>query len=150
QGQRDAFIQRQKDLQRTVDYLLTRDDIDPERLAYFGISSGANAGSAATAIEDRFAVSILVAGGLIPNPDLPEIHAPNFAPRVRVPTLLISGRQDFMIPYEASQRPLFEFLGTPEEHKALKVFEAGHVPDSRDIIRESNAWLDRYLGPVRR
>ena len=32
----------------------------------------------------------------------------------------------------------------------LRVFEIGHVPDTRDIIRESNAWLDRYLGPVRR
>jgi hypothetical protein len=30
------------------------------------------------------------------------------------------------------------------------VFETGHVPGNRDVIWESNLWLDRYLGPVRR
>jgi len=70
--------------------------------------------------------------------------------RVRVPTLFINGRHDFMVPYETRQLPLFHLLGTPEPDKALSVFDGGHVPDSRDIIRESNAWLDRYLGPAKR
>jgi eukaryotic-like serine/threonine-protein kinase len=82
-------------------------------------------------------------------PASPEVDQANFAPRVRVPTLMINGRHDFFNPYETSQRPLFELLGTPARDKELRVLEAGHVPDPRDIIRESNAWFDRYLGPIR-
>jgi eukaryotic-like serine/threonine-protein kinase len=150
QGTRDVLIQRTKDLSRTVDYLLTRDDMDPERIAYLGLSLGASTGPISTAVERRFAASILVGGGLQSLPHLPEVDPPNHAPRVRVPTLMINGRHDFMTPYERSQRPLYDLLGTPDTDKDLKVFETGHVPDSRDVIRESNLWLDRYLGPVHR
>jgi eukaryotic-like serine/threonine-protein kinase len=148
QALRDATIQRVKDVRRTVDYLLTRDELDPTAIAYLGISWGASAGPLVTAIEDRFAASILVSGGLWANPASPEISQANFAPRVRVPTLMITGRHDFLTRYETHQRPLFELLGTAAPDKDLRVFEAGHVPDPRDIIRESNAWLDRYLGPI--
>jgi eukaryotic-like serine/threonine-protein kinase len=108
QALRDLLIQRTKDLQRTVDYLVTRDDIDPDALAYFGLSMGATLGPISTAVEDRFAASILVAGGLRELPGTPEVSPLNFAPRVRVPTLMINGKHDFMIPYETRQRPLFE------------------------------------------
>lgn len=149
QALRDLLIQRTKDLQRTVDYLLTRDDIDPGALAYFGLSMGATLGPISTAVEDRFAASILVGGGLRDLPATPEASPLNFVPRVRVPTLMINGRHDFMLPYETVQKALFELLGTPEPDKALRAFDTGHVPDNRDVIRESNDWLDRYLGPVR-
>lgn len=150
QAVRDILIQRTKDVRRTVDYLLTRDDIDPDALAYFGLSMGATLGPISTAVEDRFAASILVAASLRELPDTPEVSPLNFVPRVRVPTLMINGRQDFMAPLETAQLPLFELLGTPAEDKAHKVFETGHVPDNRDVIRESIDWLDRYLGPVRK
>jgi eukaryotic-like serine/threonine-protein kinase len=149
QAARDAMIQRVKDVRRTLDYLLTRDDLDPTAIAYLGISWGANHGPIVTAVEDRFAASILVSGGLRATPTLPEVDQPSFAPRVRVPTLMINGRHDFMNPVETHLRPLFDLLGTAAPDKDLRILESGHVPDTRDIIRESNAWLDRYLGPVR-
>jgi eukaryotic-like serine/threonine-protein kinase len=62
---------------------------------------------------------------------------------------MINGRHDFMNPVETHLRPLFDLLGTAAPDKDLRILESGHVPDTRDIIRESNAWLDRYLGPVR-
>lgn len=150
QAIRDLVIQRTKDLQRTVDYLVTREDIDPDRLAYFGFSLGAGVGPISTAVENRFAASILVAGGLRDRPDTPEVSPLNFAPRVRVPTLMINGLHDFIFPYETAQKPLFELLGTPAPDKEMRTFEAGHAMNNHDIIRESNEWLDRYLGPVRR
>jgi eukaryotic-like serine/threonine-protein kinase len=149
QAIRDLIIQRTKDLQRTVDYLVTREDIDPDRLAYFGFSLGATIGPISTAVEDRFAASILVAGGLSQRPDTPEASPLNFAPRVRVPTLMINGLHDFMSPYETRQKPLFELLGTPAPDKEMRTFDGGHAINNHDIIRESNDWLDRYLGPVR-
>ena len=148
QAIRDLVIQRTKDLQRTVDYLVSREDIDPDRLAYFGFSLGASVGPISTAVEDRFAASILVAGGLHARPDTPEASPLNFASRVRVPTLMINGLHDFMFPYETRQKPLFELLGTPAPDKEMRTFEAGHAMNNHDIIRESNDWLDRYLGPV--
>jgi hypothetical protein len=30
------------------------------------------------------------------------------------------------------------------------IYEAGHIPPQEEVIRESLAWLDKYLGPVRR
>jgi hypothetical protein len=41
-------------------------------------------------------------------------------------------------------------LGTPAEHKRLILYESDHVPRASDTIRETLAWLDRYLGPVAR
>ena len=61
---RDVMIQIAKDLQRTVDYLETREDIDSEKLAFYGLSWGGYIGPLLTAVEPRFAASILVAGGL--------------------------------------------------------------------------------------
>jgi len=68
---------------------------------------------------------------------------------VKIPTLMINGKYDSVSPVEESIQPLFDALGTPEAHKALKLFESDHIPSSNDFIRESLEWLDRYLGPVK-
>jgi len=39
-SRRDKVIQWSRDLQRSLDYLETRDDFDPERVAYYGLSRG--------------------------------------------------------------------------------------------------------------
>jgi hypothetical protein len=145
---RDMMIMWSKDLARTIDYLETRDDLDHERIAYYGFSSGAVYGPIFTAVEGRFKASILLAGGLhgeVP----PEVDFVNFAPRSRVPTLMINGVDDFICPLEISQRPFFDLLGAPPEDKRHALLEGGHLPpDRRAIIREVLDWLDRYLGPV--
>ena len=41
-----------------------------------------------------------------------------------------------------------DLLGTPEEHKKLKLYETDHIVPMNDFIKETLAWLDRYLGPV--
>jgi pimeloyl-ACP methyl ester carboxylesterase len=73
----------------------------------------------------------------------------NFAPRVRVPTLMVAGRSDFLQPVETAQLPLFRLLGVPAEHKRHALFDGGHVPGQlHDVVREILDWFDRYLGPV--
>jgi hypothetical protein len=68
---------------------------------------------------------------------------------VRQPVLLLNGRYDSGDPVEATQRPLFRFLGTPESDKRFVLVDSGHaVVRSLDRVRESLDWLDRYLGPV--
>jgi tRNA A-37 threonylcarbamoyl transferase component Bud32/dienelactone hydrolase len=146
---RDVMIHAAKDLRRAVDYLETRSDIDAQRLGYFGLSLGAGVGPIMTAVEPRFRASVLLGGGLYFWQRPPESEAFHFASRVEVPTLMINGRHDFFFPWETSQVPMFDLLGTPDKRHA--VFESGHVPTERqEVMRETLDWLDRYLGPVRR
>jgi len=145
---RDLIVQWSKDLGRTIDYLESRSDFDSDKLAYYGFSMGADEAIPAIALEPRLKAAILLTGGL-GSVKPPEIEPINFLPRIKVPVLLLGGRNDFYYPPETSQAPLFKLLGTPAEHKRHVVFEgAGHVPPRIEVIRETLAWLDRYLGPV--
>jgi dienelactone hydrolase len=144
---KELDIQDYQDLARSVDYLVTRKDVEPEKLAYYGFSMGARLGVIYTALEKRFKVSILFAGGFS-GTTLPEVDPVHFAPRSTVPTLMVNGRDDFRFPLEESQKPLFRALGTPAEHKRHLVLRGGHVPPRLEVIKGILDWLDLYLGPV--
>ncbi|MEO7702231.1 MAG: SUMF1/EgtB/PvdO family nonheme iron enzyme, partial [Opitutus sp.] len=146
---RELNIQLEKDVARTIDYLETRRDIDSEKLAYIGLSWGAEMGPVISALEPRIKVNVLVSGGLPNRPAMPEENLVNFAPHVSVPTLMVNGRYDYIFQYESSQVPLFKLLGTAPEHKRHVVFESGHVIPINPTNAEISAWLDRYLGPVK-
>jgi pimeloyl-ACP methyl ester carboxylesterase len=148
QAKRELRIAWSRDLSRSIDYLETRQDIDHARIGFHVVSG--DEGVILIAIEPRFKVSVLQANGLGRQP-APEIDPLNFAPRVRVPTLMVNGGYDFESPVETVQRPLFDLLGTPPEHKRHAVLEGGHLPWHRqEVVDQILAWLDRYLGPVRR
>ena len=147
-GNRDLVPEWAKDIGRSIDYLETRSDIDSSHLGYMGLSLGAVWGPVLTAVEPRFKASVLVGGGL-PFEKLPsEIEPINFAPRVKTPTLMVNGQQDFIFPVESSQDPLFRILGVAGADKRHVTFESGHLPPTEPVIKESLDWLDRYLGPV--
>jgi dienelactone hydrolase len=142
---RDLYIQRVKDLRRSVDYLLTRRDVDPEKLAFFGVSYGARVASVALAVEQRFKAAVIWSGGFSLVPQLPEIDEINFAPHVRVPILMLNGREDFTFPIEESQRPMFRTLGTAPDDKRHIIYEGGHVFPFARIEKDTLDWLDKYL-----
>ena len=146
---RDHVIAWSKDLGRSIDYLETRPEIDGNKLAYYGASWGASMGAVLAAVEDRIKVCVLVLGGIPPQKSLPEVDELNFAPHVKVPVLLLSGRFDFGYPVEASQLLMFRLLGTPKDHKLHILYETGHNVPRNEVIKETLNWLDRYLGPVR-
>jgi dienelactone hydrolase len=145
---RDRMVMWGKDFLRAVDYLATRQDIDVQRLAYYGFSMGGYFGPIAVALEPRIKVAVFAAGGLRFNYP-PEIQPANFMPRVRLPTLLINGTDDFQVP-EASRKRFLELLGTSPEHKKLVQLEGGHIPnDMHGFFREILGWFEKHLGPVR-
>jgi eukaryotic-like serine/threonine-protein kinase len=146
---REETIQQAKDLRRAVDYLETRTDIDHNRLAYYAVSWGAELGSIMLAVENRITVAVLVAGACDTQKELPEADPLNFAPHVIIPTLMMSGRYDFMDPLDTCQEPLFRLLGTPQQDKRHIVFDSGHAVPDVPKMKESLDWLDRYLGPVK-
>jgi len=149
---RDLIIQVSKDIQRSVDYLETRDDINKERIAYYGVSGGATFGPLALAVEDRFKTAVFVVGGFYTWMKLPAATDPlNHAPRVKAPVLMINGKEDFYFPVETSQVPMFKLLGTLDKDKDHKVYPGGHGLlglFSKQIRGDVLGWLDRYLGPV--
>jgi hypothetical protein len=51
---------------------------------------------------------------------------------------------------DATVRPTFELLGTPNEDKRLILYDTDHIPPKAEFIKETLAWLDKYLGPVER
>ncbi|HQQ78778.1 MAG TPA: protein kinase [Thermoanaerobaculia bacterium] len=146
---RDLRIQWSKELGRSIDFIETRPDLDKGALAFYGLSLGAIDGVTFVALEPRIRTAVLAAGGLRFMRVPPEVEPYNFAPRIRIPVLLIAGRYDFGHPYETMQVPLFRALGTPEKDKKHVTFEGGHIPPKiQSLIKEILDWLDRTLGPV--
>ena len=150
-SQRDAVIQQSKDMQRAIDYLQTRSDIACDRLGYFGISNGARLGFILLAQETRIRAAVLSEGGLSGEKKPPEIDEINFVPRVRIPVLMVNGRNDFFHPVETDQIPTFQLLGTPEKDKRHVLLDTGHVILQPQLfVKEALDWFDHYLGPVSR
>jgi predicted Ser/Thr protein kinase/dienelactone hydrolase len=147
-GSRDMALQWGKDFFRAIDYLETRPEIAKDKLGYYSISMGAYFAPIPLALEPRIKVAVLSAGGLLFKRP-PETQTANFMPRVKMPVLVVHGRDDFSAPHDAQVR-FFELLGTPAEHKKKVTLEGGHVPnDIRELFRETLDWFDKYLGPVK-
>jgi predicted esterase len=147
---RQHVIQWMQDLSRSIDYLETRSDIDSEKMAYFGFSWGGMLAPIALALEPRLKVGILQAGGLSPLPTQPPVDPFNFVSRVTIPVLMLNGEYDGIHPLETAARPMYELLGTPEEHKELAVSAVDHMALHPPTIGRALDWLDQYLGDPRR
>lgn len=148
---RDWVMKQVNDARRALDYAESRSDVKRETFGYFGFSWGANMGSLVLALEPRLRAAVLVAGGFRPTDVPPEVDPLNFAPPVSVPVLMINGDADLNFEVDQSQKPLFQFLGTPPDRKRHLVLRGGHaiIYDARSqVIREMLDWFDRYLGVV--
>ena len=71
---------------------------------------------------------VLLSGGFETWTIPPESDPVSFTPRVRQPVIMVNGREDFDLPYESAQVPMFKMLGTPAADKAHVVLEGGHLP----------------------
>jgi len=147
--ERNLSLQWQHDLSATLDYLEAQPDMDVRKIGYFGISRGASfAGVINLALEPRIHAAVLASGGIwIHSPLHPMIDLINYAPRITVPVLMLSGRYDHIYPYEQSQKRTFELLGTPAGNKQQIAYDTGHftLPPNR-VAADVTDWFDRYLG----
>jgi len=149
---RDRLILESKDFRRSIDYLMSRPDVDRDRLGVFGFSRGASLLPVLAVGEQRLKAAVLLNVGLGYVKRLPEADIFNFLPRFRVPTLMGGGRSDFAFPVETSQLPMFRLLGAPETDKKHVLRDGGHGdvgPGLRETIKDALDWFDRYLGPVK-
>ena len=142
---RDHVITWGREMQITIDYLISRDDIDKENIAYFGTSWGGRLGGIMVAIENRFKTAILMVGGMRVQNKKPEADPLHFLPRVKIPVLMLNGRYDHFFPVETSQIPMYDFLGTDPKFKKHIIYETGHYIPFNDLVNESLNWLQIYL-----
>jgi dienelactone hydrolase len=139
----------QRDITYTLDYLSTRADIDANRIAYVGLSFGSNISPYFLHYQSRFKTAVLWSGGIFQD-STPEaaVLTKTLLKRVEIPTLMINGRHDYVIPLD-SQEIFFNLLGTPSDDKKHVVFNSGHSDwPIGAFVKENLDWLDKYLGPV--
>ncbi len=101
---RDRLILESKDFRRSIDYLVSRADVDRDRLGVLGFSRGAVIPVLAVG-ERRLKAAVIQNSGLsFDRHQLPEADPINFLSRFKVPTLMIGGRLDFIFPLQTSCR----------------------------------------------
>jgi serine/threonine protein kinase/dienelactone hydrolase len=144
-------VDQYKDAARSLDYLATRSDIDSSKLAYLGVSMGSAKGVIiSTLLQDRLKTSIFLDGGYFLFLPKPGNDQADFAPRLKLPVLMVNGRYDYSFSLDKSQNPLFAMLGTPAQEKRHVVLETPHdVTEQRpQLVKAVLDWLDHYLGRV--
>ena len=151
---RREAVQYYQDGVRTIDYLATRDDMNAKAVGFMGVSHGSIViAPPLLVMEGRIRAAVLASAGVwmwgdaSSNPSVDIVH---YAPRIHIPTLMINGRYDSVMPYELSQVRLFDLLGTPAADKRHVLFDVSHFtfPHSQ-LAKEVNDWFDKYLGPVK-
>lgn len=158
----DIKIQMIIDQRRAIDILAARPEVDPGRMAYYGISFGGAMGGLLAGVEDRLKAYVLEVGdgGLVehtspPNSDgLPDHFSQNWAMKMW-PTeslhhigsaapaalLFLNGTQDeFVTPSDAIRYQI-----AASEPKTVIWYESGHGLPQQSFI-DAARWLQPILG----
>ena len=121
-------VQLVKDVGRTFDLLVDHYGADPERIAYFGFSRGAQAGFIVVGAEQRFAAAALAYGGHFDRSETghlaaacPANYIARIAPR---PLWLLNGTLDGDYDRALSVEPLVRHAGEPSD---VNWVDTGHV-----------------------
>ena len=159
-------IQLIKDLQRAVDVLRSRANVDDERIAYLGISYGGAMGALFVGIERRIKAAVLVVGdgGLVSHFTGPEdssfmaslscatrlnwframapIEPIRFIPHASPTALLLqNGRSDNLVPAVDAE----ELHAAAPDTKTIRWYTAGHGLNQQALF-DRHDWLHEKIG----
>ena len=100
--------------------------------------------------QARLKAVVFLDGGYFLDPPPAGGDQADFAPRLKVPVLMVNGRYDFTFSLKRAQEPMFRQLGTPDADKRHAVLETAHGVDADrpHMVKEVLDWLDKYLGRV--
>jgi len=168
----DDQVQLIVDLRRAVDLLVARSDVDPDRIAYLGISYGGAMGGLLAGVEDRLKASVLMVGdgGIVthltgfddrdnyygsPYYMLTEdrqqewleamwpIEPIHFVQRSSPTALLFqNATRDQAVPPFEAAR--YQQAGS--EPKRILWYDSPHFPLPTQSYRDNLRWLQRYVG----
>jgi len=170
QAVRDNFIQSVVDLRRGIDVLQARSDVDPNRIAYVGHSSGAHWGAIISAVDRRLKTVVLMAGVPSEATILMESDDPDYidfrktTPKEQLDTYFKIVRPLDAINYVPHAAPtplLFQFARFEQyfneaamlryeraasEPKLVLWYDTGHgLNDIQPLLDRAN-WLQKYIG----
>jgi pimeloyl-ACP methyl ester carboxylesterase len=128
---------------------LTIPELDHNKVAFYGYSSGADIAVIVAATDPRIKACLLAMAAVDGRPALPEADSTNFLARLTQPVLMLNGRYDFYAPVELAQDPYFRMLGTRQDQKKHLLFDSGHIIPLHQLVVATRDWLDLYLGTVR-
>jgi dienelactone hydrolase len=159
-------IQLIKDLQRAVDVLRARTNVDAERLAYLGVSYGGAMGALFVGIERRLKAAVLVVGdgGLVSHFTGPEdsgfmagvscatrvdwframtpIEPIRFIPHAPPTALLLqNGRSDTLVPVADAEA----LQAAAPQLKTIRWYDAGHGLNQQALFDRLD-WLHEKIG----
>lgn len=160
-------VQLMTDLQRAVDLLVARPDVDASRLGYMGISYGGAMGALFVGIEKRLKTGVLIVadGGLVTHSTGPDdaggtlagltcaqrrrwlesmipiepVKYVGFAPPTTL--LLQSGTTDDLVPPRDAER----LHAAARDPKTIRWYNAGHGLNVQ-AARDGHVWLQERLG----
>lgn len=163
---RDEQIQLIKDLQRAVDVLRARPNVDDDRIAYVGISYGGAMGALFVGIERRIEGAALVVGdgGLVSHFTGPEdtafmasmscatrvawlramspIEPIRFIPHASpIALLLQNGQSDNLVPAADAER----LHAAAPDPRTIRWYAAGHGLNQQALL-DRHDWLHEQIG----
>jgi len=161
---RSDQIELMLDLQRAVDLLMSRPEVNPQCLGYIGVSYGGAMGGLFAGIEQRLKAYVLVVGdgGLVEHTSEPDaagypdhwsenwvsamwpIEPLHYVGMASPAALLFqNGTQDKLVPPSDALR--YQQAGS--EPKTVMWYEAGHgLPF--ESLQDQSEWLYQTLGPA--
>ena len=170
QAVRNNFVQSVVDLRRGIDLLRARSDVDPDRIAYVGHSSGAHWGAILSAVDRRLKTVVLMAGIPSETTILLESDDPDYVsfresmPKEQLDNYFKTVRSLDAINYVPHAAPtplLFQFARFEQyfneaamkryahaasEPKLVLWYDTGHgLNDLQPLVDRAN-WLQRYIG----
>jgi hypothetical protein len=127
---KEHVIKWGQEYKRTIDYIVTRKDMDSSNLTYFGLSWVVYMANTLLAIDDRVKSTTLYLAGLSFQKNKKEVEAYHYTPSITMPILMLNGEFDQFFPLETSQIPMFKLLETKDEDEKYYVSKTGHyVPN---------------------
>lgn len=142
---RDWMTQTVVDLRRGIDYLQSRPEVDPARIAVLGGSLGGWIGSILSAVEPRIKTSVLTvpASEFVHSqePAWNVINSSNFYSRIEAPLLVVNALRDSKDRI-ARSRELFKRV--PGKKKMIE-YDEEHFLDPAKYNKDILNWLQENL-----
>jgi predicted esterase len=158
----DGIVQEVVEMRRAIDLLVSREEIDPSRLAYVGFSWGGSLGAIFAAVERRVGSFALMSATPRLSADMRQlgeergvtgdlnryeeamkpIDAVNYLPHVAPNALFLQFGQEDTRPSPADGR---EVLATASPPKKAQWYEGGHELNAQARAEREN-WLAQRLG----
>jgi len=167
---REEQIQLIIDLRRAIDLLMARPDVDPERVAYLGVSYGGAMGGLLAGIDHRPQAYVLIVGdgGFVThqtNPENRTISLNEFSEKYKAwidamwpiePIHYVSHAAPTPLLFQNATRDQYtnvqdalRYQDVASEPKQVIWYESGHWPLPDEVVLDNARWLQQFIGAGR-